>query len=55
MSEPNKAVVRGWLQENFNERRLDPLGDFSEETYAWRGPGGVTVNEPAGMREMCES
>jgi len=43
MSDANKAVVRRWF--------IDELS----ETYAWHGPGDMTVKGRDGIQEMQRS
>jgi predicted ester cyclase len=52
MSESNKAVYRRWIEEGINKKHVDLVDECVAEGYVFHGPGNVTANGPAGLREL---
>lgn len=48
----NKAVVEGMIEELFNKKNVDSLGDFSAEGVVERNPPPTTKPGLEGMKEM---
>ena len=54
MSDANKAVVRGWLEETMEKGNFDIVDELFAETYVFRMPG-ATATGPGEMRELATS
>jgi len=52
ITDKNKAVYRRFIQEVFNEGRLDKIEEFLSPSYVYRDAPPGTPSGPAGIKEI---